>query len=98
MRTLLERLTEAAELAHVRIQVLPFDAGAHASMDGGFTIVGFPHEGDPDVIYLEHSTSDVYEEEAEAIQRYNLLFSYLQTKALCPEASARFIGEIAAGL
>jgi Domain of unknown function (DUF5753) len=50
------------------------------------------------VVYLEHSTSDLYEEEAEAIQRYNLLFSYLQTKALCPEASARFIGEIAAGL
>jgi transcriptional regulator with XRE-family HTH domain len=95
MRKQLKRLIGAADLPNVKIQVLCFEAGAHAGMDGGFTIVGFPHEGDPDVVYLEHTTSDLYVEEAESVQRYNLLFSYLQSKALSPKASVGFLGEIA---
>jgi hypothetical protein len=46
------------------LQVLPFEAGAHAGLDGGFTIVGFELIGDPDVVYLEHTTSDLYLEDS----------------------------------
>jgi hypothetical protein len=43
----------------VTLQVLPFETSEHAGMDGGFAIVAFPYEGDPDVVYLEHTTGDL---------------------------------------
>jgi hypothetical protein len=50
------------------------------------------------VVYLEHTTSDVYVEEPKAIQSYNQAFKQHTDKALSPEASVRFIGEIAEDL
>ncbi|BCB85888.1 hypothetical protein Psuf_032010 [Phytohabitans suffuscus] len=43
----LERLIEAAELPNVTLQVLPFEVGAHAGMDGTFTILTFSEPSDP---------------------------------------------------
>jgi transcriptional regulator with XRE-family HTH domain len=42
MRAQLERLVEAAGLPNVTLQLLPFEAGAHAGMDGTFAILDFP--------------------------------------------------------
>jgi transcriptional regulator with XRE-family HTH domain len=87
MRQQLERLVEASELPNVSLQVLPFNAGAHPAMDGDFTIVGFPEPTDPDVVYLEHSLSDLYLEDVTAIRRYSLLFDALSSMALSPKES-----------
>ena len=43
MRGQLQRLVEVAELPNVTLQVLPFEVGAHAGMDGTFTILSFPN-------------------------------------------------------
>src|SRR5579859_3853604 len=40
MRAQLDHIAGLAELAHVNVQVLPFSAGAHPAMDGGFSILG----------------------------------------------------------
>ena len=47
MRAQLERLVEAADLPNVTLQVLPFEAGAHAGMDGTFAILDFPEAERP---------------------------------------------------
>ncbi|WP_420804641.1 DUF5753 domain-containing protein [Actinomadura flavalba] len=46
MRFQLLHLTEAARRPNVTIQVIPYAAGPHGSMNGTFGIFGF-HEGEP---------------------------------------------------
>ena len=98
MRAQLLALTRTATLPHVRIQVLPFAAGAHAGMEGPFLILGFPEQTDPDVVYVDNTTAGIYLEEPAEILRYTLMFDHLRAAALSPddtmtritEASARF--------
>jgi len=51
MRAQLANLVERAALANVAIRVLPFAAGAHASLSGPFEIMQFRDE--QDLVYLE---------------------------------------------
>jgi transcriptional regulator with XRE-family HTH domain len=90
----LHHLTEAAALPTVTIQVLPFPAGEHAGMYGAFTILGFPEPADPDVVYIEHATGDLYLERAGEIQQYTLLFDHLRAAALAPDDSAAFLAAL----
>lgn len=94
----LEHIAELAGMGHVSVQVLPFSAGVHPAMDGGFSIVGFPEAGDPDVVYLENQAGSLYLEQAGEIDRYARMFSHLVAKALDPEESRRMIARLAGDL
>ncbi|WP_239163343.1 helix-turn-helix domain-containing protein [Paractinoplanes rishiriensis] len=48
------------KMPNVRLQVLPLDAGGHAAPGGSFTILRFPQEELPDVVYLEQLNSALY--------------------------------------
>jgi hypothetical protein len=95
MRAQLEQLCDAAALPSVTLQVLPFTAGAHAGMDGEFTIIRFREPVDPDVVYIENSTRDLYLEDKDAIRRYLLIFDHLRAAALDPAESVSFITSLA---
>jgi transcriptional regulator with XRE-family HTH domain len=95
MRGQLERLIELADLPKVTLQVLPFETGAHAGMDGSFFIIRFPEIADPDVVYVEHPTADIYLEQPPSIHRFTLLFDHLQASALNPTESVAFITTLA---
>lgn len=95
MRAQLRWLAEAAERPNVRIQVLPFEAGAHASMMGPFTILGFPETADPDVVYLENAAGDLYVEKQPGVRRYSLVFEDLRADALGHDESAALIARMA---
>jgi hypothetical protein len=94
-RAQLQHLVEATALPRVTLQVLPFSAGAHAGLDGEFTIISFPEAADQDVVYIENTTSDLYLENPDVIRRYNLLFDHLRAKALDPAHSAEFFARVA---
>jgi transcriptional regulator with XRE-family HTH domain len=98
MRGQLRHIADMAGLAHVSIQVLPFGAGVHPAMDGGFSILGFPETADPDVVYLENQAGSLYLEEETEIARYARMFSHLIAKALDPEESRRMIDRLAGDL
>jgi transcriptional regulator with XRE-family HTH domain len=95
MREQLHRLIEAASLPNITLQILAFRSGEHAGMDGAFTILGFVEPADPDVVYLENATSDLYLERSEEIQRYALLFNHLRAAALKPDDSLVLLAGIA---
>lgn len=95
MRRQLERLAELADLPNVTIQLLPFSAGVHPAMDGGFSILGFPEPSDPSIVYLENSAGSVYLEEPAEIDRFNRMFSHIIAKALSPEDSRRLLSTTA---
>lgn len=98
MRAQLTHLAELAGLSNVTIQVLPFSAGAHPAMDGGFSILGFPGPPDPPVVYLENAAGSVYLEEAAEVARFDRMFSHIIAKALSPEDSRRMLSRLAASL
>ena len=61
MRDQLEALIGIVEkMPHVRLQVLPLAAGGHAAAGGSFTILRFPQQDLPDLVYLEQLTSALY--------------------------------------
>ncbi|MFJ7176509.1 helix-turn-helix domain-containing protein [Streptomyces massasporeus] len=93
----LERLVDAARLPQVRLQVLPFAAGAHIGVTGPFVIFSFSSTSDLDVVVLDHLTSSLYLERKEDLQAYTEAFNSLQIHALSPEDSLDFIAGTAAG-
>lgn len=95
MREQLKRLVELASLPHVTLQVVPFSAGAHAGMEAPFLILGFPEQADPDVVYVEYSTSGVYLEQPEDVHRYTLIFDHLRAAALKPDDTVDLIDRTA---
>jgi hypothetical protein len=93
----LERLVEAARLPQVRLQVLPFAAGAHVGLTGPFVIFSFPSTSDLDVVVLDQLTSSLYLERKEDLMAYAEAFDTLQFHALSPEESLDYIAEIGDG-
>jgi transcriptional regulator with XRE-family HTH domain len=95
MRAQLQRLVEAADLPNVTLQVLPFEAGGHAGMDGTFAILGFPEDGDPDVVYAENATGGLFLEKSEELRRYTFIFDHIRAAALGPEESLALLAQLA---
>jgi transcriptional regulator with XRE-family HTH domain len=93
----LTRLVEAARLPQVRLQVLPFSAGAHIGVTGPFVIFSFSRTSDLDVVVLDHLTSSLYLERKEDLRAYLEAFNALSVHALSPEDSLDFIAGAAAG-
>jgi transcriptional regulator with XRE-family HTH domain len=91
MRAQLRYLAEVAGSPNVRIQVLPNAAGAHPAVTGEFTILRFPELIAPDVVYLEHMTSNIYVEREAEVFRYNLALERLSTLAVGHEESVALI-------
>ncbi|MCC5474171.1 helix-turn-helix domain-containing protein [Streptomyces barringtoniae] len=93
----LERLTEAARLPQVRLQVLPFGAGAHVGLTGPFVIFSFPSTSDLDVVVLDQLTSSLYLERKEDLMAYSEAFDTLRMHALSPEETLDYIAGIGDG-
>ena len=91
MQGQLERLLELGELPNVSIQVLPFQAGIHAALDGPFVILTF--EDYPDLLYIEHLMGCVYLEKASETARGNLIFDHLRSAALNTSDTTALIRE-----
>ncbi|MET7377432.1 helix-turn-helix transcriptional regulator [Streptomyces sp. NPDC005526] len=93
----LNRLVEAARLPQVRLQVLPFGAGAHIGITGPFVIFSFLSTSDLDVVVLDHLTSSLYLERKEDLEAYTEAFNTLRIHALSPEDSLDFIAAMGEG-
>jgi transcriptional regulator with XRE-family HTH domain len=94
MHAQLKRLIDVAALPNVTIQVLPYAAGAHAAMDGEFTILKYRRPADPDVVYIENTGGDLYIEDVAVTRQYNLIFDHLRATALDPAKSLRTLATI----
>ncbi|HEX8632313.1 MAG TPA: helix-turn-helix transcriptional regulator [Catenuloplanes sp.] len=95
MRAQLERLVKATELPNVTLQILPFEVGAHAGMDGTFAILDFPEPDDPNVVFAENATGGLFLEKNDELQKYSAIFDHIRAKALPPEESTIVIAQLA---
>ncbi|MGH3759921.1 helix-turn-helix domain-containing protein [Actinophytocola sp.] len=94
----LRHLVSRADLAEVTIQVLPNEFGVHAGMDGAFTILDFPNDEDPSVMYVEYPTGSLHAEKPEEVQEAKLVYNRLRSEALSPQDSVAFIERAVDGL
>jgi transcriptional regulator with XRE-family HTH domain len=89
MHAQLQRLIDVAELPNVTLQVLPFSVGAHAGIDGEFTVLSYRDPEDLDVVFIENTGADAYLEDPAVTRRYNSIFEHLQAAAQNPAESIR---------
>jgi transcriptional regulator with XRE-family HTH domain len=96
MRKQIEQLIKVGSLPNVTLQVLPFVNGEHTGLDGAFMIVSFPEEADPNMVYIENTAAkDLYVEETDVVQEYEVLFDHLRASALAPADSVQFLANVA---
>ena len=99
MHRQLAHLAEVASgLPNVTVQVVPFDSGGHAGAGGSFTMLRFPGEEVPDIVYIEQLTSALYLDKRDDVDHYLEVMDCLSTEALSPAATLDFIAKAAAEL
>jgi transcriptional regulator with XRE-family HTH domain len=97
LREQLDRLVVLArDVPTVHIRVLPFAKGAHPALGRNFSILRFPQEADPEVIFAEGLTHFVLEDEKTEVQRFRDAYNRLWDMALDETHSARMIAQRAA--
>ena len=94
MRRQLERLIDATKLPNVTLQVLPFGAGAHPAMVGSFSVLRFPDDELPDVVYLEHLTSALYLNKPEEVDQYLHVMESICVRAAAPDRTVELLDRI----
>ncbi|MFG2769316.1 Scr1 family TA system antitoxin-like transcriptional regulator [Streptomyces sp. NPDC048350] len=89
MRNQLAHLLAMQEREWMKIQILPFEAGAHAGLPGEFTLLRF--EDDPDIVYTEDFVQGHMTANPSAMREGSLRYDHLQAAALSVEDSAALI-------
>ncbi|MGW2382477.1 helix-turn-helix domain-containing protein [Streptomyces sp. NPDC001658] len=96
-----DRETMRGQLAHllafegnprINIQVLPFSAGAHAGMQGSFTLFRFA--GDPPIVYTEGYGSGHPTANPDTVGDCSLRYDHLRAAALSLKDSAELIRRV----
>ena len=98
MRGQLERLIEATKLPNVTLQILSFDSGAHPAMVGSFSVLRFPDEELPDIVYLEHLTSALYLNKPDEVDQYLHVMEGICVRAAAPDQTVELLDQILAEL
>jgi transcriptional regulator with XRE-family HTH domain len=95
MREQLSHLAEVVENnPNVTVQILPFEAGAHASMGYSFSILSF--EDTPgSLVYSEQLTSAVYLDKTSDVSRHEEIFQQLVAASTRPDSSVAWLKETA---
>ena len=92
MREQLDHLVRLSALPNVRLQVVPFGAGAHAGFGGGsFVVLDFAEPTDPTVVFVDHLTGALYLEREVEIQTYTRAFEQVSGVALDGDQSLALI-------
>ncbi|MGW4382681.1 helix-turn-helix domain-containing protein [Kitasatospora sp. NPDC004531] len=94
MRAQLEHLVELAQLPSVVLQVMPFRFGAHAGESGAFSVLRFPEQDLPDVVYLEQLTSALYLDKRDDVDEYVQVMERLCVDSLTPQQTLDLLQNI----
>jgi transcriptional regulator with XRE-family HTH domain len=94
MREQLGHLLDMARRPNVKLQVLPFLAGAHPGMTSAFTIVSFAEPGALDVVHVDTASSAVWMESDTDAEHHNRLFDRITRLSLAQRNSVGLIDGI----
>ncbi|MFE7772541.1 Scr1 family TA system antitoxin-like transcriptional regulator [Streptomyces sp. NPDC057445] len=92
MRNQLAHLLGLRRREWVKVQVLPFGAGAHAGLPGSYYLLRF--DDDPDLVYTEDFVQGHMTANPQALREGSLRYDHLQAAALSVEDSAALIARV----
>ncbi|MFF1487315.1 helix-turn-helix transcriptional regulator [Streptomyces sp. NPDC058319] len=92
MRDQLQHLLDYCERPWLQIQVLPYSAGPHASLEGSFT--GLRFQRNPEIVYTEDLISGHMTANPETVRDATRRYASLQAAALSEEESAKLIKRV----
>lgn len=91
MRGQLGHLLDVGRKPNVKLQVLPYLAGAHPGMNSAFTIVSFAEPGALDVVHVDTTSSTLWLESNTDADRHNVLFDRVTRLSLAQRNSISLI-------
>jgi transcriptional regulator with XRE-family HTH domain len=94
MQAQLDKILKIAASEKGTVQVIPFDAGAHASADSNFVFLEFGDSELPGLVFVEGLVSMLYQERPTELARYREALEYLRDAALSPRDSINRITEL----
>lgn len=92
MRNQLAHLLALEEREWVKVQVLPFEVGAHAGLMGSFNLLRF--DDDPDLVYTEDFVQGHMTANPQAFREGSLRYDHVQAAALSVKDSAARIARV----
>ncbi|MGH3846841.1 MAG: helix-turn-helix domain-containing protein, partial [Pseudonocardiaceae bacterium] len=91
MREQLAHLTAMMAQPNITVRLLPFAAGEHPGLDGGFSVVEFPDPDDGRIVCVEVMGSTLYIEKTRDVGIHRLAFDQIRSAALGPDETATAI-------
>jgi transcriptional regulator with XRE-family HTH domain len=88
-------LAEICKQPSVTLQILPFSSGGHAAMGGAFSILRFPDQELPDVVYLERMDGATYLDRRSDVDLYTEAMDTLLLEAERPDRTPAILDRIA---
>ena len=85
MRGQIQALIDATQRTSVHLQVLPFRVGGHSAAGGAFSILRFPDQELPDIVYVEQLSSALYLDKRDDVELYVDAMERLCVEADQPE-------------
>ncbi|WP_176611262.1 helix-turn-helix transcriptional regulator [Actinomadura sp. WMMB 499] len=98
MRRQCDKLISLSARPHVELRILPFGAGAHAGVDGAFTILSVGPDSLLEVVAIDSLTRSWYVDEPADVDLHSSTFERLQEVALSELHSRRLIEQVASEL
>ncbi|MFG2875951.1 helix-turn-helix domain-containing protein [Streptomyces sp. NPDC048337] len=92
MRSQLAHLLALQEREWVKVQILPFEVGAHAGLMGSFNLLRF--DDDPDILYTEDFIQGHMTANPQALREGSFRYDHLRAAALSVEESAARIARV----
>ncbi|MFJ9343882.1 helix-turn-helix domain-containing protein [Streptomyces sp. NPDC101733] len=92
MREQLDHLLDLRGREWAKVQILPFEAGAHTGLPGSFTLLRF--DDDPDLVYTEDFVQGHMTANPQTLREGSLRYDHLQAAALSVEESAARIARV----
>ena len=90
----LQQLRERAAWPNVELRVLPWDLGLHAGQDGPFSLLSFPDQLLPNMVYEESATGQRLIDAPSVVADCHRLFAELRSRALNVDESTAMIAKI----
>ncbi|TDD06987.1 XRE family transcriptional regulator [Nonomuraea deserti] len=95
MRAQIEHLIELMRQQSITIQIMPFSFGGHSAEGGAFSILRFPDNDLPDVVYVEQLASALYLDKREDVDRYTEVMERLCAVSTTPDETIELLRTIA---
>nr|WP_241756065.1 helix-turn-helix transcriptional regulator [Actinomadura sp. RB99] len=81
MRGQFEHLIEMSRLPNVAIQIMPFWFGRHVPVNGTFTMLRFPEQDVPEMVYIETLAGAMYLDKRDEVNAYQMAMERLCTES-----------------